>query len=51
MALNIIADFFGILDTALFENASILLIICYVIWETPRTVKILSEEYMYGLGS
>jgi hypothetical protein len=49
MAVNVLADFFGIIDTALFENASILLIICYIIWETPRTVKILSEEYTHGL--
>jgi hypothetical protein len=49
MALNIVADFFGILNTTLFENASILLIIGYVLWETPRTIRILPEEYMQGL--
>ncbi|MBD3210503.1 hypothetical protein GF318_03930 [Candidatus Micrarchaeota archaeon] len=49
MAYNIISDFFSIVNVSLFDNASILLIICYLIWEVPRSVRIMSEEYTSGL--
>ncbi len=49
MAYNIIADFFSIIDVSLFNTASVLLVACFIIWEIPRSVKIISEEYTEGL--
>jgi len=49
MAVNIIADFFNIINVSLFDNAAVLLIACFIIWEIPRAVKIISEEYIRGL--
>jgi len=45
MAYNIIADFFNLINTSLFDTASVLLIMGYIIWEIPRSVKVISEEY------
>lgn len=49
MAFNIIADFFNLINVSLFETASVLLIAGFAIWEIPRSVKILDEEYTKGL--
>ncbi|MBU0532247.1 hypothetical protein KKB44_02015 [Candidatus Micrarchaeota archaeon] len=49
MGYNIVADFFNMIDISLFDNATILLIICFVIWELPRSLGILSKEYTEGL--
>jgi hypothetical protein len=45
MAYDIIGDFFSIINIGLFDTASILLIISYIVWEAPRSLKILSEEF------
>lgn len=49
MGYNVIADFFSIINVSLFDTAAVLLIICYLIWEIPRSVKIMAEEYTQGL--
>ena len=49
MTYNMIADFFSLIDVSLFDTASLLMIICFVIWEIPRSVKLISEEYTEGL--
>lgn len=45
MAYDLIGDFFSIINLALFDAASVLLIISYIIWEAPRSLQILSEEF------
>ena len=49
MAYNIIADFFNLINLGLFDTASALMIIGFIIWELPRSIKIISEEYTKGL--
>lgn len=49
MPLNLIADFFSIIDIPLFDTAAVVFIISFIIWEVPRTIKIISEEYTKGL--
>lgn len=49
MAYNIIADFFNLINISLFDTASILLIAGFLVWELPRSVKIIDEEYTKGL--
>lgn len=49
MAYNMLADFFSMISPSLFDTASVLLIISFIIWELPRSVKIISEEYTSGL--
>ena len=49
MPLNIIADFFNLINHSLFDSAAIILIISYIIWEIPRSIKVISEEYTRGL--
>jgi hypothetical protein len=49
MAYNIIADFFNMINPALFDTASVLFIISFIAWELPRSVKIISEEYTKGI--
>lgn len=49
MAYGIIADFFSIINVSLFNTASILLVACFIIWEIPRSIKLMSEEYTHGL--
>ena len=49
MALNIIADFFNIINVPLFDAMSIVLIVSFIIWEIPRSIKIISEEYTKGI--
>lgn len=49
MPLNIIADFFGILSVGLLNSISTLLVISFIIWELPRSIKLISEDYTKGL--
>ncbi len=45
MAYDIIGDFFSIINIGLFDTASVLLIIAFIIWEAPRSLQMLSEEF------
>ncbi len=49
MAYNIIADFFSMISPSLFGTASVLFITSFIIWELPRSVKIISDEYTRGV--
>ncbi len=49
MPLNVIADFFDLINTSLFDSAAVVLIISFIIWEVPRTIKLIDEEYTKGL--
>lgn len=49
MAINIIADFFNLINVSLFDTFTVLLIVGFIIWEIPRSVKVISEEYTKGL--
>lgn len=49
MAYNIVADFFNLINPALFDASTLLLIASFIIWEVPRSVKIMSEEYTRGV--
>ncbi len=49
MALNIIAEFFKLIDIGLFDAASVLLIIGFLVWEIPRSFEVMPEEYTKGL--
>jgi hypothetical protein len=49
MAYNIIADFFSFINIPMFDSMTILLIASFIIWEIPRSIKIISEEYTKGL--
>lgn len=49
MALNLLGDFFSILTPTLFTFSSAILVVCFLIWEVPRTLKIMDEEYVKGL--
>ncbi len=49
MAYNIIADFFNIINIPMFDSMTILLIVSFIIWEIPRSIKIIDEEYTKGL--
>ncbi len=48
MAFNIIAEFFNLIDIGLFDAASLLLIIGFLIWEIPRSFQVIPEEYIVG---
>ncbi len=49
MAYNIIADFFNIISPSMFDVSAVLLIISFIIWELPRSVKLIDEEYTRGV--
>ena len=49
MAYNIIAEFFKMISPSLFDTAAVLFIIGFIIWELPRTIKILPDEYSRGV--
>ena len=49
MALNILGDFFSIINVPMFDAMTVVLIVCYIIWEVPRSIKLMSEEYTKGL--
>jgi hypothetical protein len=47
--LTVIADFFDFINTPLFDTMSVLLVISFIVWEIPRSVKIIGDEYTKGL--
>jgi len=49
MPLDIIADFFNLINIQLFDSVSALLVISFIVWEIPRSIKIISEEYTRGV--
>src|SRR4030042_5398483 len=49
MAITIMADFFDMINVPLFDAFSAILVICFIVWEVPRSVKVISEEYTKGL--
>jgi len=48
VAFNLIAEFFDLVDLGLFDIASVLVIIGFLIYEIPRSIKVLDEEYTKG---
>jgi hypothetical protein len=48
MSLDIFADFFSFVNPGLFSEAALLLIISFLVWELPRSIKLISEEYTKG---
>lgn len=48
MAYNIIAEFFDLVDLGLFDIASVMLILGFLVYEIPRSIKVLDEEYTKG---
>lgn len=49
MPLNIFADFFNFINIPLFYSFSTLLIISFIVWELPRSIKLMDPEYTKGL--
>lgn len=49
MALNIIADFFSVINVPMFDAMSMILVSSFIVWEIPRSIKVVSEEYTKGL--
>ncbi len=49
MPLNVIADFFDMINTPLFDTATVVLILSFIVWEIPRSIKLIDEEYTKGL--
>jgi hypothetical protein len=47
--LNVIADFFNFINVPLFDTLSVLLVASFIVWEIPRSVKVIGEEYTKGL--
>ncbi|MBN1169575.1 hypothetical protein JXA56_00985 [Candidatus Micrarchaeota archaeon] len=48
MAYNIVGQFFDIVDLGLFDIASVMLILGFLVYEIPRSIKIINEEYTKG---
>jgi hypothetical protein len=49
VAINIIADFFNLINVSLFDTFTVLLIVGFIIWEIPRSVKVIADEYTKDL--
>ncbi|MEW6036094.1 MAG: hypothetical protein AB1529_05760 [Candidatus Micrarchaeota archaeon] len=49
MALNIIADFFELINIPMFDSMTVVFIISFIIWEIPRSIKLMDEEYTRGI--
>ncbi len=49
MAVNIIADFFNLINVPMLDTMSVIFFVAFIIWEIPRSVKIISEEYTKGI--
>lgn len=49
MPITIVADFFNLINIQLFDITSVLLVVAFIVWEIPRSVKVISEEYTKGL--
>jgi len=49
MPLEIIAQFFDAINPGLFDSAFVILVISFLVWEIPRSIKLIGEEYTKGL--
>jgi len=49
MPLNIVADFFKLINVPLFDAMSVILVVSFIVWEIPRSVKVISEDYTKGI--
>ena len=49
MAITLLADFFNMINVSMFDAFTVLLVAGFIIWEIPRSVKIIGEEYTKGL--
>jgi hypothetical protein len=49
MAITLMADFFNLINIPMFDAFSALLVISFIVWEIPRSVKVISDEYTKGL--
>ena len=49
LMLNLLGDFFSILTPSLFTSWSAILVVCFILWELPRSLHLISEEYSKGL--
>jgi len=49
MAYQILAPLFNLVNPSTFIVTSVLLVISFLVWEIPRSVRIFSEEYTRGL--
>jgi hypothetical protein len=49
MEYPLLADFFELLNPSIFNTASLLLTLSFIIWELPRSTKLISEEYAHGV--
>jgi hypothetical protein len=49
MPLDIFVDFFSFVNPGLFSEAAVLLIISFLVWEIPRSIKVIGEEYTKGV--
>jgi hypothetical protein len=49
VAVNIISDFFNVINLSLFDTANVLLVVGFIVWEVPRSFHIISEEYTKDL--
>ncbi len=49
MAYQILAPLFDLVNPSTFITSSVLLVISFLVWEIPRSVRIFSEEYTKGL--
>jgi fumarate reductase subunit D len=49
MPLNIIADFFNLINVPMFDTITVVFVVSFIVWEIPRSVKLISDEYTKGL--
>jgi len=49
MPITLLGDFFSLINIPMFDSMTVLLIVSFIVWETPRMIRILSEEYTRGL--
>ena len=49
MEINLVGEFISILTPSLFTFFSAVMIICFIAWELPRSLKIMDEEYTKNL--
>ncbi len=46
--MSFLTEFYNIIDIGLFDLASLVLIVGYLIYEIPRSIKVMDEEYTKG---
>lgn len=46
---DIVAFFFGLINAGTFNIYSALFVIAFIVWEIPRSVKLMDEEYTSGV--